>query len=78
MSDTFPVQNGLKQGDRCSIANAFGLCFRICHQECPGKSEGMELNETHQLLVYDDNFNKLGEKYKSPNIIRVIKSRRMR
>jgi hypothetical protein len=29
MSDVFPIQNGLKQGD------GFQLCFRICYQENP-------------------------------------------
>jgi hypothetical protein len=32
MSDTFRMQNGLKQG-RCSMATAFQLCCRICYQE---------------------------------------------
>jgi hypothetical protein len=31
LSDSFPIQNGLKQGDGCPIATAFQLCFRICH-----------------------------------------------
>ena len=47
----------------------------------------MKLNGTHQLLVYIDDVNMLGGffvgsneigLYSSPNILRVIKSRRMR
>jgi len=30
-------------------------CFRICHQE------GLHLTETHQLLVYADDFNMLSK-----------------
>jgi hypothetical protein len=36
LSDKFPVQNGLKQGDAVTIA--FKLCLRICHQESPRES----------------------------------------
>jgi hypothetical protein len=31
LSDTFPIQNGLKQGNAL-FAIAFQLCFRICNQ----------------------------------------------
>ena len=49
--------------------------------------DGLKLNGTHQLLVYVDDVNMLGGffvgsneigLYSSPNILRVIKSRRMR
>jgi hypothetical protein len=33
------------------ITTEFQLCFRICYQE------GLELNVTHQLLVYADGVN---------------------
>jgi hypothetical protein len=49
LSDTFPIQNGLKQGD--AFAVAFQHCFRICYQEGQENEEGLELNGTHQLLV---------------------------
>jgi hypothetical protein len=36
LSDKFPIQNGLKQGDALSPL-LFQFCFRICHQESPRK-----------------------------------------
>ena len=29
LSDTFPIRNGLKQGD--AYRHCFQLCFRVCH-----------------------------------------------
>jgi hypothetical protein len=37
------------------MAIAFQFCFRICHQI------GLEMNETHQLLVYAVDVNSLGD-----------------
>jgi len=39
----------------CSITVMFQLYLRICHQECPRKSERLELNGMHWLLVYAHN-----------------------
>jgi hypothetical protein len=41
LSDSFIIQNGLKQGDTLSPLH-FQFCFRIFHQENPGKSGGTE------------------------------------
>jgi hypothetical protein len=35
--------------------------FRICHQESPRNQVGLELNGTHQLWVYADDVNLLGD-----------------
>jgi hypothetical protein len=56
LSDTFPIQNGLKQGD----ALQFCLRIRVCHQESPRNLVGLELNGTHQLFAYADDVNLLG------------------
>jgi hypothetical protein len=55
LSDAFPIQNGLKQGNECFIVFAFQFCFRICHQE------GLKLIGTHQLLVDVDDVNIRGK-----------------
>jgi hypothetical protein len=41
LSDSFPIQNGLNQGEDLSQL-FFQLCFRICHQEGPAKPDGTE------------------------------------
>jgi hypothetical protein len=56
--DAFPIQNGLKQGDALPP-----LLFSFALQ-CALKNvqKGLELNGTHQLLVYTGNINVL-DKY---------------
>jgi hypothetical protein len=55
LSDKFPVQNSLKR--RCFVAIAFQFCLRKVQEN----EVGLELNGTHQLLVYTDDINLLGD-----------------
>jgi hypothetical protein len=59
-SDNFLIQNDLKQGDALSpIFFNFRLEYDIT--EVQENQVGLKLNGTHQLLVYADNVNLLGD-----------------
>jgi hypothetical protein len=60
----------ISQTRRRFISIASQLCFRMCHQEFPRKSERFELNGKRQLLVCADDVSILGE---SINTIQKIK-----
>jgi hypothetical protein len=56
LSYKFPIQNGLKQGDALSpLFSNFALEYAVRNQV------GSKLNGTHQLLVYADDINLLGD-----------------
>jgi hypothetical protein len=55
-------KNGHSSGRRSFHAIAFQLCFRISHQEVQEKNqEAVELKGTHELMVYANDVNILGQ-----------------
>jgi hypothetical protein len=60
LSDRFPIQNGLKQGDALSpqLLN-FALEYPI--RKVQENQVGLKLNGTHQHLAYADDVNLLGD-----------------
>jgi len=50
LSDTFPIQNGLKQGDAWSPL-LFNVVFEQAIKKFQANQEVVKLNVTHQLVV---------------------------
>ena len=53
MSDIFPINNGLKQGD-ASLPLLFIIAVESAIRRVQVNQDGLKLNGTHQVLVYAD------------------------
>jgi hypothetical protein len=53
LSDTFPIRNGLNQGDALSPF-LFTFALEYTFRRVQVIQDGLKLNDIHQLLVYAD------------------------
>ena len=61
LSDMFPIQNGLKQGDALSPL-LFNFASEYAIWRVQTNQEGLKLYGTHRLVFYADDVNILGRR----------------
>jgi hypothetical protein len=78
LSDSFPIQNGLKQGEALSPP-LFSFALEYAIRNVKESQVGLKLNGTHQLLAYADVVNLLGDNIDTikKNIETLIEARRL-
>jgi hypothetical protein len=60
LSDNFPIQSGLKQGDALSPL-LFNFSLEYAIRKFQANQVGLKVKGTHQLLVSTDDVNLLGD-----------------
>jgi hypothetical protein len=67
MSDSFPIQNGLKQGDALSPL-FFNIALEYSIRKAQKNQVGLKFNGTRQLPTYADNVNLLRDNIDTMNV----------
>ena len=72
MSSSFPIVNGLKQGDALSPP-LFNFALEYAIRKLQKTNLGLDMNGTHQILVYADDVNLIDDDRTIERNVDVIK-----